>query len=1052
MVSQAHFAIEKETSQDAEKKVSKKQKSVFILGDKVKESILVAEKNRMGTNSRSIHELTRDTVKEHINDAGTSTLKELFNALNDSIKVSDYLLPDDCTITIFSEWYKWSEEKDCEKQGLFLKKYAGITNNLEELIEHPKSLPGLCNAFTENDIIVVYNLSESQMYCSCKDLQGLKNKNILFRTIFKEGKVPTKFFNELYAGDRNGYLSNQTILIFDVSDLRQSGFNVQKGVSWDQLVAQTVNALKCIQNYNNFKAIVVCFDCDGCLLYKPMKADKSNEAIDLFFYPGYNEGDFVLKQGHRVSSKVITMQASLTYALSSDKTLEEGIKNGLVAMREITKTGFTEKAKFNYDVVAAVFKDNKQKGRDRPVQCPIKDPAKKTTTDSNWENFSITDKVLDYNEVDIFSICRDIVTKGKAMDDIGKVIPYLRYANFLTYDRHEIAQLIKVQHLFRSYIGDKTWKNPLSICVFGTPGSGKSFAVKQIVEEIDKTKKIVELLTFNMSQITNVKELEKAFHQIRDVHIKGKLPIAFFDEFDTSMSGQELVWLKHFLAPMQDGEFTEEGILHVTGRAIFIFVGGTCDSIAAFKVKHLKNKQLKVPDFVSRLQGHIDVFGPNDRKCLLADKEFKDTPFSNAEECNAFVAKFFTLNFPRIKQEDITKAKNEVSVKAKRAVEEAEKAIKKINDKSRGNIRDATVKTIVEEAEKAIKEVNNAFTKVTTVATEVNNAFTKADTAEAFKDTVAEVKDAATKIQDIAEAIKDAAAKAKNAVEFKNAVTKAKNAVTEFKNAVTKAKNENEKAKNVVDVNKVVSIEKTVVSIEKTVTEAENETEKFCDKAAKFYDVAEKLKNEVNSIDKFITDNIVKSVNCKVTEFKDALSSFNSIFANTYKAFVEVKKESEKIYLDEESKKSLIFAVELVKEAFAKAYPYKEVNEIKKVNTEAEKEKIKYITTKCKKQREFCCDNVLFMLRRAALLRTALEKKLNKESGDCIKVDINVLKAFMYVNEYLNGTRSLTSIVQTSDIDSEKTFSAACINTGNLDMYVDGSFEGILNRQYKRHN
>jgi hypothetical protein len=194
-------------------------------------------------------------------------------------------------------------------------------------------------------------------------------------------------------------------------------------------------------------------------------------------------------------------------------------------------------------------------------------------------------------------------------------MPYLWVRNLFTVDRNEIESLGSIRGLLSEYLRRKSSK-PFSIGVFGLPGSGKSFGVEEIAASVADE---IKVLTFNLTQFTDPRDLHGAFHQVRDVSLKGQIPVVFWDEFDTTYGQEALGWLRYFIGPMQDGLFQEDQITHPIGTSIFVFAGGTAVSKDDFvkgprNMDEDKRKALKVPDFISRLKGFLDVTGPNHRE------------------------------------------------------------------------------------------------------------------------------------------------------------------------------------------------------------------------------------------------------------------------------------------------------------------------------------------------------------------------------------------------------------------------------------------------------
>lgn len=222
---------------------------------------------------------------------------------------------------------------------------------------------------------------------------------------------------------------------------------------------------------------------------------------------------------------------------------------------------------------------------------------------------------------------QDIVRYGR--DQPLHAVPFLSCGKYYTVDREEIEALNAVRHLILDYQKNRSDNRPLSIAVFGPPGSGKSFAIKQLsVALFGKDQAILE---FNLSQFSGLEDLHEAFHCVRDKSVQGRMPFVFWDEFDSARNQTSLGWLIEFLAPMQDAHFVAKGREHPFGKCVFIFAGGTCRNFEEFSSplelcddsetpenagqdrveKSHCFREVKGPDFISRLRGYVNIKGPN---------------------------------------------------------------------------------------------------------------------------------------------------------------------------------------------------------------------------------------------------------------------------------------------------------------------------------------------------------------------------------------------------------------------------------------------------------
>ena len=202
--------------------------------------------------------------------------------------------------------------------------------------------------------------------------------------------------------------------------------------------------------------------------------------------------------------------------------------------------------------------------------------------------------------------------------------PVGKFGKLVTVDRAEIESFRSIKNVMEEYIHSEKNLKPLSIAVFGSPGSGKSFGITQVAESIGSER--IEKVVFNISQFTSTKDLTNAFHRVRDISLKGKIPLVFFDEFDSKLENEELGWIKYFLVPMQDGEFLDSETMHPIGKSIFVFAGSTYNRLKGFyefcSYSNVQSKSYpgvdprrkisnKCPDFMSRLRGYVNILGLN---------------------------------------------------------------------------------------------------------------------------------------------------------------------------------------------------------------------------------------------------------------------------------------------------------------------------------------------------------------------------------------------------------------------------------------------------------
>ena len=422
--------------------------------------------------------------------------------------------------------------------------------------------------------------------------------NVIFDDGSEKISLPDKNIPILWASDKKlpekdifNKIADRCFLMLDADVLRACGAMISKSISWER------TAMNMIWHLNNYieinyllKAphILITFEEDG-IVYINTRKEKTRiiNSASMVLADGSCEG--TQRREHPADNSFIAMvsAAALQFVdvIDNAKTLR---------LMPILKNGVVE--------------DESEDGENL-ISIPIlkdgntEDPNTWLIANSKGEKYT-HDLAVNY-----------IKHGDKAL--MGNGLPLLKMGGLKTIDRFEIEGFHNIRNLIAEY-ADKKFSEyedvvPLSIAIFGSPGSGKSFGVKQIAKSLKDCN--IKTDTINVSQISKDEELGAAFQKVRDIILEDKLPLVFFDEFDSC----ELRWLKNFLMPMQDGKFKDATGEHPLGKCILVFAGGTASTFKEFiapmssaDVQIQRNfKNVKGPDFASRIKGTIDIAGPN---------------------------------------------------------------------------------------------------------------------------------------------------------------------------------------------------------------------------------------------------------------------------------------------------------------------------------------------------------------------------------------------------------------------------------------------------------
>ena len=413
---------------------------------------------------------------------------------------------------------------------------------------------------------------------------------------------------------------HRLIIVVSAAILRESGALLSQGLSWESSVEQLLNELdqtSSIQPLRHARHLIVTFGTDGAVW---IDFSTLKPSARLVYDAAHTEGEWSPRIPGEAFGYQTCLAATVVQALiaagSDDRepNLVSAMERGLSAMRLLKEEGHGVARNSSGAFQAgegfpvARLADEILHPTHRFVHADVPAHPESLVAWSilaSWQDPASPTRPL-------FGFARQLAMQGNGVLDH---IPHLRIGKLLAVGRTEVEALRSLRRIMTSYRDTNSGKRPLSIGVFGAPGSGKSFGVEQTALGVfaqPGQSTYGGWLEFNLSQFDRPSDLVGAFHQIRDRVLQGFTPVVFWDEFDS----QNFKWLQFLLAPMQDGRFQEEQITHTLGKAVFVFAGGTAATFDEFgptasDPAFTAFKHAKGPDFKSRLDGFLNVVGPN---------------------------------------------------------------------------------------------------------------------------------------------------------------------------------------------------------------------------------------------------------------------------------------------------------------------------------------------------------------------------------------------------------------------------------------------------------
>ena len=298
--------------------------------------------------------------------------------------------------------------------------------------------------------------------------------------------------------------ADRLIVVMSVNDLRLTEVQISRELSWERTAQDLAWELVHNPRINALSRcahVVVSFDTAGALLLSTQ--EEGPPGCQLFFDPAVIEGMWA--QTYRggmigYTSCLTTGIARQLMLLLDGPGIAGGVQSGLAAMRKLHLEGYGVRGSaapdaalaFPTDKIAAELSAELNPTATEFSVAEVQDPLIYLSKQS-YDDPAAPEKQKGANS-GFWTILED-----RYADGLGKVaerivergaesalrdVPLGRFGDLLTVDRREIESFRSIRALASEYIGKHSQKRPLSIAVFGAPGSGKSFGIIQVAESL----------------------------------------------------------------------------------------------------------------------------------------------------------------------------------------------------------------------------------------------------------------------------------------------------------------------------------------------------------------------------------------------------------------------------------------------------------------------------------------------------------------------------------------------------------------------------------------